>query len=155
MEPPKRYLFKMALEEITRQNLRKIQEVATQSHFSGFYPDRTSFFTKSKKPTVWSTTRDRSLAFRIRSGHCGLATHLNQIGVLETPNCRLCDSPQESLHHLIFKCKKLSSTNNMHAKALRSSGWTSIVTGIEKEDNYILNLLIVFAKGLQSQQLFI
>ena len=47
---------------------------------------------------------DQSLIFQLRTGHSKLNSHLNRINPMIPPNCRNCDAPYETTHHVLLEC---------------------------------------------------
>ncbi|GFY66124.1 uncharacterized protein TNIN_69341 [Trichonephila inaurata madagascariensis] len=77
-----------------------------------------SEFSQKNNQKVWFSKllhilkwpRDRAVAyFRIATGHDCLSKHLNRIGILQSPLCKLCDSNEEMDTINLACCRALSS----------------------------------------------
>jgi ribonuclease HI len=44
--------------------------------------------------------------YQLKSGHAAIGAHLHQIQRQESPECRRCRAPRETVHHLLFECRE-------------------------------------------------
>ena len=52
--------------------------------------------------------KDQSTIFQLRTGHTKFNAHLNRINPQVAPVCRGCDFAYETVHHVLFDCKRMS-----------------------------------------------
>ena len=63
--------------------------------------------TKTKDPIRSLQRKEQCAIFRLRTQHVPLNSHLNRINPEHAPLCELCDNPNETVEHLLFRCPKL------------------------------------------------
>ena len=63
--------------------------------------------TKTNDPIRLLNRKHQSHIFQLRVQHTPLNNHLNRINPEYPPMCVLCDSPHETVDHILFECPKL------------------------------------------------
>ena len=66
--------------------------------------------------------KDQSTIFQLRTGHTKFNAHLNRINPQVAPVCRGCDFAYETVHHVLFDCKRMSKYRKMLLPAQPSLG---------------------------------
>merc|ERR1712200_223020 len=59
------------------------------------------------------TRKEQSTIFQLRTGHIKLNAHLNRINPQVAPVCRRCCYPYETVHHVLFDCKRMENQRKM------------------------------------------
>ena len=59
------------------------------------------------------TRKEQSTIFQLRTGHIKLNAHLNRINPQVAPVCRRCGYPYETVHHVLFDCKRMENQRKM------------------------------------------
>jgi len=55
------------------------------------------------------------------TGHGKISSYLHRFGLKDNPMCP-CEEEQQTVDHLIFKCKKLSNQRNEIIRQIKSTG---------------------------------
>jgi hypothetical protein len=55
------------------------------------------------------------------TGHGKIGSYLYRIGLTDNPMC-LCEDKEQTVDHLIFKCKKLRNQRNEMIKQIKNTG---------------------------------
>ena len=67
------------------------------------------------------------------TGYGKISSYLHRFGLIDNPMCP-CEEEEQTVDHLIFKCKKLSNQRNEMILQIKSTGgnWTA------KNETYLL-----------------
>ena len=57
----------------------------------------------------------------ILTGHGKISSYLYRFGLIDNPMCP-CEEEEQTVDHLIFKCKKLSNKRNETIQQIKSTG---------------------------------
>ena len=58
--------------------------------------------------------KHQTAIFRLRTGHVPLNFHRNRFNPEVPPLCPLCDSPYETVEHVLFECRELRDLRQLH-----------------------------------------
>ena len=74
---------------------------------------------------VIARQRDQAVTsryFQLKSGHAAIGVYLHQIKAQEDATCRDCGLSRETIHHLLFECRKWRHQRNKLYKDLEMDG---------------------------------
>ena len=80
------------------------------------------------------------------TGHGKLRSYLHKLGFIDKPQCLCEDGEEQTTHHLIVQCKKLSNQRNQMIKQIKNSGGTWPTPNEELVSNY-LQMFVKFVKS--------
>ena len=63
----------------------------------------TGDYNPSADPINRLARHEKTTIFRLRTGHCGLRSHLKQIGIMDSALCD-CKEAEQSVHHILQDC---------------------------------------------------
>lgn len=63
-----------------------------------------------------------SIMVQLRTGHIPLAKYLHRFGRSQTPNCRICQTP-ETIEHYLRSCRRYDCERTQLRKALDEAGF--------------------------------
>ena len=58
--------------------------------------------------------KDQTAIFRLRTGHVPFNFHRNRFNPEVPPLCQLCDSPYETVEHVLLECRELKDLRQLH-----------------------------------------
>ena len=62
--------------------------------------------------------------YQLKIGHAALGAHLYQIQARDNPACQACGEPRETVHHVLFECRKWRHQRTTLYKTLERAGIT-------------------------------
>jgi len=83
----------------------------------------------------------------ILTGHGKISLYLHRFGLIDNPMCP-CEEEEQTVDHLIFKCKKLSNRTNEMIQQIKSTGgnWPAKNETLIK---YYVNFFVKFVKSIE------
>ena len=63
----------------------------------------TGDYSPSTDPINRLARHEQTTIFRLRTGHCGLRTHLKRIGIMDSALCD-CKEAEQTVHHILQDC---------------------------------------------------
>jgi len=69
---------------------------------------------KTKDEMTKLKRKDQTAIFRLRTGHVPFNFNLNRFNPKIPPLCPLCDSPYETVEHVLFDCRELRELRQLH-----------------------------------------
>ena len=62
--------------------------------------------------------RVASRYYQLKTGHAAIGAHLQRIGIQESTSCQWCQAPRETVHHLLFECRRWNTQRRTLYRAL-------------------------------------
>jgi len=83
----------------------------------------------------------------ILTGHGKISSYLHRFGLIDNPMCT-CEEEEQTVDHLIFKCKKLSNQRNELIQQIKSTGGSWAAKNETLIKNYV-NFFVKFVKSVE------
>ena len=85
------------------------------------------------------------------TGHGKIGSYLHRLGLTDNPMCP-CEEEEQTVDHLIFKCKKLRNQRNEMIRQIKITGGNWPATNETLINNY-QNFFVKFVKSLELSDL--
>jgi len=84
----------------------------------------------------------------ILTGHVKTGSYLHRFGIIDNPMCPCEEEEQQTVDHLIFKCKKLINQRNEMIQQIKSTGGNWPAKNETLTKNYV-NFFVKFVKSIE------